>query len=63
MPLIREKAYLAAVKGGDLEEEFQKAVVKYKPFIKKSTIFELYYKPSNVRNQKGKKLVLLELNK
>jgi 16S rRNA (guanine527-N7)-methyltransferase len=63
MPLIREKAYLAAVKGGDLEEEFQKALMKYKPFIKKSTIFELYYKPANVRNQKGKKLVLLELNK
>lgn len=63
MPLIKDRAYLAAVKGGDLEEEFQKAVIKYKPFIKKSTIFELYYKPSNVRNQKGKKLVLLELNK
>ncbi len=63
MPLIKDKAYLAAVKGGDLEEEFQKALMKYKPFIKKSTIFELFYKPSNVRNQKGKKLVLLELNK
>ena len=49
--------------GGELEEEFQKAVLKYKPYIKKSTIFELFYKPSNVRNQKGKKLVLLEIQK
>jgi 16S rRNA (guanine527-N7)-methyltransferase len=54
LPLIKERGYLAAIKGGDLEEEFQKAMLKYKPYIKKSTIFELFYKPSNVRNQKGK---------
>lgn len=63
LPLVKEKAYVAAIKGGDLEEEFQKALMKYKPYIKKSTIFELNYKPSNVRNQKGKKLVLLEIQK
>jgi 16S rRNA (guanine527-N7)-methyltransferase len=63
LPLIKERGYVAAIKGGDLEEEFQKAMLKYKPYIKKSTIFELFYKPSNVRNQKGKKLVLLEINK
>ena len=63
LPLVKDKAFLASVKGGDLEEEFQKAVLKYKAYIKKSTIFELFYKPSNVRNQKGKKLVLLELQK
>jgi 16S rRNA (guanine527-N7)-methyltransferase len=62
-PLIKEKAYMIAIKGGDIEAEFQKAVMKYKAYIKKSTIFELYYKPSNVRNQKGKKLVLLELQR
>jgi 16S rRNA (guanine527-N7)-methyltransferase len=37
--------------------------MKYKPQIKKSTVFELSYRPTNIRNQKGKKLVLLELNK
>ena len=63
LPLIKEKAYLLAIKGGDLDAEYQKAEMKYKSYIKKSTIFELYYKPSNVRNQKGKKLVLLELHK
>ncbi|HZW38269.1 MAG: 16S rRNA (guanine(527)-N(7))-methyltransferase RsmG [Syntrophothermus sp.] len=63
MPLIKERAILAAIKGGDLEEEFEKAYIKYKPYIKKSTIFELSYKPNNVRNQKGKKLILLELTK
>ncbi len=63
MPLIKEKAFLAAIKGGDLDDEFKKAEIKYKAFIKNFTVFELYYKPSNVRNQKGKKLVLLELNK
>jgi 16S rRNA (guanine527-N7)-methyltransferase len=63
LPLIKEKAYLLAIKGGNLEAEYKKAEMKYKSYIKKSTIFELYYKPSNVRNQKGKKLVLLELRK
>jgi len=63
LPLIKEKSFLVAIKGGDLDDEFKKAEMKFKPYIKKSTIFELFYKPTNVRNQKGKKLVLLELNK
>jgi len=62
-PLIKDKAFFMALKGGDLDEEFRKAEMKYKAYIKKSTVFELYYKPNNVRNQKGKKLVLLELSK
>ncbi len=63
LPLIKEKSFLVAIKGGDLDDEFKKAEMKFKPYIKKSTIFELFYKPTNVRNQKEKKLVLLELNK
>ena len=63
LPLIKEKAYIAAVKGGDLMEEFKTAELKYKAHIKKSTIFELSYKPSNTRNEKGKKLMLIEINK
>lgn len=63
LPLLKEKGYIAALKGGNLDEEFQKAMIKYKAYIKKSTIFDLYYKPTNVRNQKGKKFVLLEINK
>ena len=63
IPLIKEKAYLLAMKGGDLTDEFKKAEMKYKSYIKKSTVYELYYKPTNVRNKKGKKLVLLELHK
>ncbi len=63
IPLIKDKAYLIAVKGGDLQEEFKTAKLKYKSYIKKSTIFELSYKPTNTRNEKGKKLILLELTK
>ena len=63
IPLIKEKAYMLAMKGGDLTDEFKKAEMKYKSYIKKSTVYELYYKPTNVRNKKGKKLVLLELQK
>jgi 16S rRNA (guanine527-N7)-methyltransferase len=63
LPLVKEKAFIVAMKGGDLEEEFQKAELKYKSFIKKSTVYELAYKPSNIRNKKGKKLVVIELQK
>jgi len=63
LPLIKEKAYIAAIKGGDLIEEFKTTELKYKAHIKKSTIFELSYKPTNVRNEKGKKLILIEINK
>ena len=63
IPLVKEKAFLFAMKGGDLSEEFSKAELKYKPYIKKSTVYDLHYKPTNIRNQKGKKLVLLELQK
>lgn len=63
LPLIKDKAYLMALKGGDLTEEYSKMATKYGPYIKKSTVFELHYKPTNLKNVKGKKLVLLELNK
>jgi len=63
LPVIKEKAYLIALKGGDLTDEFKKAEMKYKAYIKKSTTFELAYKPTNLRNVKDKKLVLLELTK
>lgn len=63
LPLIKEKAYIAALKGGDLIDEFKTTELKYKAHIKKSTIFELSYKPTNIRNEKGKKLILIEINK
>lgn len=63
IPLIKEKAYIAAIKGGDLNDEYKTAELKYKAHIKKSTIFELSYKPSNTRNEKEKKLILIELTK
>jgi 16S rRNA (guanine527-N7)-methyltransferase len=63
LPLIKEKAYLASLKGGELDDEIKIAEIKYKPHIKKLTVFELSYKPNNIRNEKEKKLILLELNK
>lgn len=63
LPLIKEKGFIAAMKGGDIGEEYQKTELKYKSCIKKSTTFELAYKPSNIRNKKEKKLILLEINK
>jgi 16S rRNA (guanine527-N7)-methyltransferase len=63
LPLVKDKAFIIAMKGGDLDEEFEKAELKYKSFIKKSTVYELAYKPTNLRNKKGKKLVVIELQK
>src|SRR4030067_806277 len=59
----KKKAFVAAMKGGNLDDEFKKAELKYKSCIKKSTTFELSYKPSNIRNKKEKRLILLEINK
>ncbi|MEG8946782.1 16S rRNA (guanine(527)-N(7))-methyltransferase RsmG [Rosettibacter firmus] len=63
LPLLKEKSFIASIKGGDLNDEFNAAELKYKAYIKKSTIFELAYKPTNTRNEKGKKLILFEINK
>ncbi|MDP2362418.1 MAG: 16S rRNA (guanine(527)-N(7))-methyltransferase RsmG [Ignavibacteria bacterium] len=63
LPLVKDKAFIVAMKGGNLDEEFQKAELKYKSFIKKSTVYELAYKPTNIRNKKGKKLVVIEIQK
>jgi 16S rRNA (guanine527-N7)-methyltransferase len=63
LPLVKDKAYIMTIKGGDLTEEFKTAQTKYGAYIKKHTIFELAYKPSNIRNEKDKKLILLELVK
>ncbi len=63
LPLVKNKSYIISVKGGNLGEELSKAEMKYKAYIKKSTIFELAYKPNNIRNKKGKKLIVLELSK
>ena len=63
LPLIKEKAYIIAAKGGNLAQELKTAEMKYKAYIKKFTVFELSYKPTNTRNKKGKKLIVLELHK
>ncbi len=63
LPLMKDKAYMIALKGGKLDEEIKKAEMKYKSYIKKMTIFEMTYKPSNKKNEKDKKLIVVELNK
>ncbi len=63
VPLIKEKAFILAMKGGDVEEELETARLKWGHYIKKATKIELGYKPTNVRNIKEKKLVVLELAK
>jgi len=63
LPLVKDKSFIMAIKGGDLQDELLKSEIKYKSFIKKSTIYELAYKPTNARNKKGKKLILIVLQK
>jgi 16S rRNA (guanine527-N7)-methyltransferase len=63
LPIIKEKAYLMAIKGGDLREEIETAKLKYGAHIKKATIIELGYKPNNVRNEKEKRLVVFEVTR
>jgi len=63
IPLIKNKAVIASIKGGDLKEEIKEAENKFRPYIRKTTVFELSYKPTNKRNEKEKRLILMELNK
>lgn len=63
LPLVKDKAYIVAIKGGDLTNEIKTAEIKYKAHIKKATTIEMAYKPNNTRNEKDKKLVILELIK
>lgn len=61
IPLIKDKAAMLLIKGGDITDEFEAAKAKYGYMFKRSTVYELRYKPSNTKNEKGKKLVYLEL--
>lgn len=63
LPLIKKKAFIMAIKGGNLDNEFTTAQVKYSTHIKKITTYELHYKPTNLKNIKEKKLIVVELNK
>lgn len=63
LPLFEKKAYIMAIKGGDLTNEFTTAQVKYSTHIKKITTYELHYKPTNIKNIKEKKLIMVELVK
>lgn len=63
IPVMKSKAYVMALKGGNIEEEFKIANLKWKPFIKRSTVIELAYKPNNVKNENEKKLVIFELTR
>ncbi len=63
LPIMQERATLISIKGGDLQNELKTAELKYKSNIRKSTIYELAYKPNNAKNEKGKKLITLELTK
>jgi 16S rRNA (guanine527-N7)-methyltransferase len=63
LPLAKDRAHLFAMKGGDISEEFQKMNLKYAPHVRKATTYDLHYKPTNVKNEKDKKLVSLEIVK
>jgi hypothetical protein len=63
LPLVKEKAFIVAMKGGDLDEEFQKAELKYKSFIKKSTVYELAYKPIKLEKQEREKVSRYRITK
>ena len=53
IPLIKEKAFLFAMKGGDLNEEFAKAELKYKSYIRKSTVYDFFLFPRSIALKKS----------
>jgi 16S rRNA (guanine527-N7)-methyltransferase len=63
LPLMKDSACLLAMKGGELKDELKKASARYATHIRKSVVYDLHYRPNNIKNVKGKKLVFLELVK
>jgi hypothetical protein len=51
------------LKGGDLTDEIKLANKKYSNYISDLKIIDLKYKPSNIGNQKEKKLLIVGINK
>ncbi|MBE2281052.1 MAG: 16S rRNA (guanine(527)-N(7))-methyltransferase RsmG [Ignavibacteriaceae bacterium] len=63
LPVVKQKSFIMSIKGGNINVEIDKMNENFNHIVKKCTVFELNYKPTNIKNIKEKKLVLLEINK
>lgn len=63
LPLANKNSKMYILKGGDLTDEIKLANKKYSNYISDLKIIDLKYKPSNIGNQKEKKLLIVGINK
>jgi len=63
LPLLKKKSYIYSLKGGDVSSEIDETQFRFKKFIGEVKVLELKYLPSNAKNEKGKKLITIELRK
>lgn len=63
LPISKNEAEMYLLKGGDLENEILLAKKKFSKYITRLDIFDLNYKPTNMNNEKQKKIIILGLKK
>lgn len=61
--LLKSRGYIISIKGGILSEEIKESFDKFEKNIKFLKIVNLFYKPTNTKNEKDKKLIILEIQK
>jgi 16S rRNA (guanine527-N7)-methyltransferase len=63
LPVIKSSAALVSMKGGCLSAEIEEALKKYSSKMKNILTEDMTYFPSNINNEKEKKIIKLELMK
>ncbi len=63
LPLLKKKGFVISLKGGDISEEIKEAERKFKNKIKDLNVFQLSYKPNNLKNEKEKELIIIKIEK
>ncbi len=63
LPLLKSKGFVYSLKGGDVSAEIRQAKGRFKAFVKNIEIKSLNYKPTNEKNEKEKKLIIIEIER
>ncbi|MBN1639565.1 MAG: class I SAM-dependent methyltransferase, partial [Ignavibacteriales bacterium] len=61
--LIKNHGWIISIKGGSLANEIHEANECFNKNIRLIKIINLFYKPTNTKNEKDKKLIILEIIK
>jgi len=61
--LLKKNGLIISIKGGNLSEEIREMLDQFEKNIKLLKMVNLFYKPTNIKNEKDKKIIILEITK